>query len=208
MFGREFGSLKCFSVRLLSGSVSEWSECPLSWVNFLVQSAFGIYTANHERGFILLGWPVIRKYFPDSPIFHVLKGWNSVLIGAVDGWNHSSRGWFPFFTQLKFKWVTMTTRAKSDVIPWELLQFDESNRIQKDSNFLKISELNTFFSHFLLVFWWVLFPGINGGIKHFSGEIEQFPVESLWKHLKIWYNETNLSTECPTEFGVKLFSCT
>ena len=109
VFGREFGSLKCFSVRLLSGSVSEWSECPLSWVNFLVQSAFGIYTANHERGFILLGWPVIRKYFPDSPILHVLKGWNSVLIGAWDEWNHSSKGWSPFFTQLKFKWVTMTT---------------------------------------------------------------------------------------------------
>ena len=119
VFGREFGSLKCFSVRLLSGSVSEWSECPLSWVNFLVQSAFGIYTANHERGFILLGWPVIRKYFSDSPIFHVLKGWNSVLIGAVGDWNHSFRGWSPFFTRLNFKWVTMTTWANSDVIPWE-----------------------------------------------------------------------------------------
>ena len=120
MFGREFGSLKCFSVRLLSGSVSEWSECPLSWVNFLVQSASDICTANQEPGFILLGWPVIRKYFPDSPILHVLKGWNSVLIGAVDDWNHSSRGWSSFSNQLNFKWVTMTIWANSDVIPWEL----------------------------------------------------------------------------------------
>ena len=118
---------------------------------------------------LLLGWPVIRKYFPDLIIFHVLKGWNSFRIGAVDHWNHSSGGWSPFFTQLKLKWVTMTTWAKSDVIPSELFAI---KLYSKWFHFFKFSEcfrIQYFFKHNFLQFFVGFSVGTftNDGIKHF-----------------------------------------